>query len=100
VCARQRGALPIYLGPDLPAGEIALAARESAARAVVVAAPVLGARELRAQWAKLRAALPPDVRLWVGGATRGSRLPAAARLESLEALEREVELLALETQAR
>jgi methanogenic corrinoid protein MtbC1 len=100
VCAKNAGAVPIYLGPDLPAREIAFAAAQSGARAVVVAAPVLRAREVRAQLAELGAALEPGVRLWVGGPRPGSQLPAGTPLESLESLEREIELLELEAGAR
>lgn len=102
VCAQHAGVLPIYLGADLPVAEIAFAARESGARATALAAQMLSAPELRAQLRELRAQLGPGVRLWVGGAPEGLALGGSDTLllESLDALEHELELLELEIEAR
>ena len=61
------GVEPVYLGPNLPAREIADAARATSAKVVAVGITVLletTQEELRT----LAAALPEGVELWVGGA--------------------------------
>lgn len=77
VCASQ-GFKVHYLGPDLPAQEIARYAREVGAS--LVALSVLlgdGAERLAAELATLRAELGPDVPIWIGG--RGVQaVPSAA----------------------
>lgn len=97
LCAQERGARVLYLGPDLPAAEIARALRESGgADAVVVAVVSLEPASAAAALAELRRALPADVPLWVGG-SRASALPPAPgvrQLADLDDLERQVELLA------
>jgi len=67
VCA-SRGFKVLYLGPDLPAGEIARFARESGA-AIVALSVVLGGRlpELPAQLRELASGLPEGLDIWVGG---------------------------------
>lgn len=100
VCAHHAGAVPIYLGADLPPREIALAVRESGALALALVASVLRAREVRAQLVELRAALGPGLRIWLGGSSLELRASLAVPLESLESLEREIETLRLEAAAR
>jgi MerR family transcriptional regulator, light-induced transcriptional regulator len=56
----------VYLGPNLPAGEIATAAADVAA-AVVVAAVTGEAADTASRVAEIRGALDPRVELWVGG---------------------------------
>jgi MerR family transcriptional regulator, light-induced transcriptional regulator len=56
----------VYLGPSLPAREIAGAALESGATAVVLAVTG-GADEVVARVDEVRQALAPHVELWVGG---------------------------------
>jgi len=56
----------VYLGPSLPAGEIATAALDSGALAVVLAVTG-GAESTPARVAEVRQALAPRVELWVGG---------------------------------
>ncbi|MBW2425218.1 MAG: MerR family transcriptional regulator [Deltaproteobacteria bacterium] len=81
----------IYLGPDLPAAEVAAASERTGAQIVVVGlAPgtLRGAEELE-YLSELRAALPPAVGLWVGGeaaseAARELGLPAFATLDAFE----------------
>lgn len=63
----------IYLGPDLPAEDIASVARES--RAMAVALSVIYPPDdasLEAEIHALRARLPPDVSVLVGGASAGA----------------------------
>lgn len=91
------GAYPVYLGPDLPVGELLVAVERTGAPALalgIVALPVADAeRFLRA----LRAGLPEDVELWVGGSrTTELTLPAGVALvSSLDALEQRTEMLGL-----
>jgi hypothetical protein len=94
--------VPIYLGADLPTSEIAFAAREAGARAVAVVAQALSAADLESQLIALRAALGPGVRVFVGGVTHGVQIDGADTLllSSLDAFERELEILQLEAEAR
>ena len=58
----------VYLGPDLPAGEIASAARRTRTRVVVLG--IIAARPVEEAAAEVRALageLPRGVELWVGG---------------------------------
>lgn len=68
--AAASGLFPVYLGPDLPAEEIAEVARRAAPLAVTLAAT--GAFEPDGQLAEVRrlvGLLPEKVPLWAGGAT-------------------------------
>jgi DNA-binding transcriptional MerR regulator/methylmalonyl-CoA mutase cobalamin-binding subunit len=97
LCAQERGARVLYLGPDLPADEIARALRESGgADAVVVAAVSLEAARAAALLAELRRAVPAGVPLWVGGSLAASlpALPGVRQLADLDDLEQQVDLLA------
>ena len=98
VCA-SRGFKVHYLGPDLPAGEIARFARESGA-AVVALSVVLGDRlpELPAQLRELASGLPEAVDIWVGGGAARTlareRLPAnGGVLQGAAELEQRLEML-------
>ncbi|HET7202994.1 MAG TPA: cobalamin B12-binding domain-containing protein [Steroidobacteraceae bacterium] len=67
VCA-SRGFKIHYLGPDVPAQEIARYAREIGAALVALSVLLLeGAERLPADLAMLRDGLGPDVPIWVGG---------------------------------
>ena len=68
VSAASEGWKAIYLGPDLPAGEIASAARRLGAQvaAISLVDPALS-ESFVAEIMALREALPPSVRLVVGG---------------------------------
>ena len=72
VLAAQSGTPAIYLGPDLPASEIARAAAGANARTVVLA----NTSVLRLDTAEARhlQKLPPGMQLWIGG-------PGAARIK-------------------
>ncbi len=66
--AAERGWKVVNLGPDLPAEEIAAAAGDLDARAVVVSAIFGGADGVLAdELTRLRALLPPEIRLLAGG---------------------------------
>ena len=98
LAAMGAGANPIYLGADLPVEDILGATERSRAGALalsVVAPPA--ARQIRAVGA-IRGGLPPEVRLFVGGAgVRGMELPEGAdRIENLDQLEQHVALLVSE----
>jgi hypothetical protein len=97
LCAQERGARVLYLGVDLPALEIAQAARGAHARAVVLGLVFLAGADAAREIAALRWALPAEVPIWLGGAA-ASRLPALPEgiraLATLDDLEREVALLA------
>jgi DNA-binding transcriptional MerR regulator len=96
------GANPIYLGAEVPVEELLGAVEHSGAAAlalsVVTSPPADAARALAA----LRAGLPPDVHLWIGG----SGAPQVARpqgvdcIESLDAFGQRVGLLAFEKRRR
>jgi methanogenic corrinoid protein MtbC1 len=90
VIAVDLGANAIYLGPDLPAGEVVAAAETTGAGAVAVGtsrcAPV---RQRERAVRQLRRALPSEVALWLGGSgSKGISLPAGA--EWIEDLEQKV----------
>ena len=82
VLAASRGVHAVYLGPDLPAAEVALfCARvrvDAVAISVVTSPEVIDAA---AQLAELRAALPSAIPLWVGGQAatqiQAARLPGS-----------------------
>ena len=77
VLAAEAGWRVLYLGPSLPAGEIARAAASSRAHAVAVSVvDERPATELMAELGSLRERLPARVRLLVGG--RGALAQADA----------------------
>ena len=80
-----------YLGADLPAAEIATAAREAGASMVALSTVYADRSTVAAELRALRDALPPDVDLVVGGAgvTRLSgrgEIPGVTTLASLDEL--------------
>ena len=90
VTAADLGANAVYLGPDLPPGEIALAAERVGAAAVVAGVSRFDGAAVRAHSLReLRRVLPRSVAVWVGGAgLEGFELPAGVEsVPSLEALE-------------
>ena len=97
VVAAELGANAIYLGPDLPADEIATAARSTQAAVVAIGvsdyAPL---RQRERAVRELHAALPPGISLWVGGAGSGElQLPEGAEhVADFDALESKVSLVA------
>jgi len=89
LCAQERGAHVIYLGPDLPAEELARAAREQRADAAVLALASVDGAAARHQVEEARRLLPQSVPLWVGGA-------GSAALPSIEGVRELADLAALE----
>lgn len=83
--AAASGAAPLYLGPNLPAGEFTAGARQVRAR--VVALGYTGSESAPAGVAciaELARQLPPDVALWVGGAgAEEARAAAPGRVTAL-----------------
>jgi DNA-binding transcriptional MerR regulator/methylmalonyl-CoA mutase cobalamin-binding subunit len=93
VIAADLGANAVYLGPDLPPGEIALAAERVGAAAVVAGVSRFNGAAIRAHTLReLRRVLPRSVALWVGGAgLEGFGLPSGVEVVAdLDALEQRV----------
>ena len=92
VLAAAAGADVIYLGPDLPAGDIVHAAAHSGARVVLVSATARGAID-RGEWRALRR-LPRTIDLWAGGpgAPEG-RLAVGTRVRIVDRLDALAELI-------
>jgi DNA-binding transcriptional MerR regulator/methylmalonyl-CoA mutase cobalamin-binding subunit len=93
VIALDLGANAIYLGPDLPTGEVVAAAGTTRAGAVAVSTSrCTPARQLERAVRQLRHALPRDVALWIGGGgSEGLALPARVeRIAGIEELEQKV----------
>jgi DNA-binding transcriptional MerR regulator/methylmalonyl-CoA mutase cobalamin-binding subunit len=92
--AAGSGFAAYYLGPDLPASDLARAARRTAARAVVLGVTAAeGAGRILPELAEVARSLPADVELWVGGAAAaGSREALAGTravvLDDLDAFEK------------
>ena len=83
----------IYLGPDLPIGELVAAAGATRAGAVAVSTSGCApARQRERAVRELRRALPRDVALWIGGSgSEGLALPdRVERIERSEDLEQKV----------
>jgi DNA-binding transcriptional MerR regulator/methylmalonyl-CoA mutase cobalamin-binding subunit len=93
VVAVGAGAEVAYLGPDLPAAEVAEAAAKLRPAAVVLGVVGLAPGALRRYLADLRARLPAGVELWVGGAAAADGLSGVEPVPDLEAFERRVSLL-------
>jgi DNA-binding transcriptional MerR regulator/methylmalonyl-CoA mutase cobalamin-binding subunit len=93
VCAQERGARVVYLGPDLPAAELERAAREQQADAVVLALATGDAAAAQREVEEARRLLPGAVPLWIGGAGTAALAPirGVQELGSLAALEAAIE---------
>jgi len=96
------GANPIYLGPEVPIEELLRAVERSRAAALALSFVAAPRKEVGRSLAALRGGLPPDVHLWIGGAS--SRVlatpPGVERLDELEQLEQRVGLLDFERRKR
>ena len=93
--ATGAGANPLYLGPDVPGDELAIATARSGAAALALSVVTPPGDGTATALAALRRDLPPGVALWVGGAGARELETGAGveRLASLEQLERRVALL-------
>lgn len=81
----------LYLGPNLPAAEVAAAATQSGARAVLISCVVEGDGGAAEQLRVLRAALPGTTEVWVGGraaAACAGGVTGVRRMETLADLEK------------
>lgn len=96
------GAQPLYLGVELPVGELLGAVEGSKAAALALGLVTVPREPAERTLAELRGGLPNAVRLWLGGpAAAGISLPGGVEhIASLEALEQRVALLGLEADAR
>ena len=91
VTARLHGYDALYLGPDLPAVEIARAARAAHAELVALSILVLDPRAAEVEIRALLGALPTGVDVVLGGPGASSiseRVDGVTALESLDAFER------------
>jgi DNA-binding transcriptional MerR regulator/methylmalonyl-CoA mutase cobalamin-binding subunit len=97
VAAADAGGHPVFLGPDLPVEEVALAVQALDAAAVAVGVCRHNGGELEASIHRLRETLPDSVEIWVGGpgAAELDLPPGVAYLAEPEDLERKVALLTL-----
>jgi MerR family transcriptional regulator, light-induced transcriptional regulator len=96
--AMGAGANPVYLGPEVPVEDLLHAVERSRSAALALSVVAASASEVAASLAALRAGLPADVHLWVGGAGAGRLTlpPGVEHIESFEQLEQRVGLLAFE----
>jgi DNA-binding transcriptional MerR regulator/methylmalonyl-CoA mutase cobalamin-binding subunit len=93
VAAVGAGADAAYLGPDLPVGEVAEAARRLHAAAVALGVVGIGEGPLRRYLRELRAGLGPETAIWIGGAAALPDVEGVERVDDLAALERRIALL-------
>ncbi|MEZ4215885.1 MAG: MerR family transcriptional regulator [Myxococcota bacterium] len=93
IVADAAGARVVFLGADLPPGEIARAARAARADVVLLALTALPEAASAPQLATLRAALPARTELWLGGpAAAAPRGPGVRILRDFEELDRHVRM--------
>jgi len=95
--ASAAGGRVVYLGPDLPVDELAKAVETVGAGAVALSMVAQDRDEALGHLAALRAALPAEVELWVGGALSKDaiRTPGITVLDSFDAFEQRVRLFGL-----
>jgi len=93
------GANPVYLGPEVPVEDLLHAVQRSGAAALALSVVAVPASEVAGPLAALRAGLPAEVHLWVGGAgaTALALPPGVEHIESFEQLEQRVGLLDFES---
>lgn len=92
--ARGAGVDPLYLGPDLPAEEIAVAVERSGAVAVALGALAGDDDEWRAELTRLRTLIDARIQVWVGGPISHGSLPeGTAWITELDDFERRVSAL-------
>jgi DNA-binding transcriptional MerR regulator/methylmalonyl-CoA mutase cobalamin-binding subunit len=84
ILALDAGASVVYLGADLPAGEIAAAAKRACVHVVGISV-VTSKNRARAsgELAAIQAALPGDCELWVGGAEAANVIAGARAFRGL-----------------
>lgn len=91
------GARPLYLGAELPVAELVSATQVCGAPALALALVAIPAAPARKFVTALRQAIPRTTQLWLGGAGANALGPleGVEVVESLEAMERRVALLAI-----
>ncbi len=96
------GGNTLYLGVDIPVEDLLGAVESSGAAALVVGLVALPKAQATRTVRALRAGLPDEVRVWIGGAGASDvALPdAVEHIESLEDLEQRVALLGFRQQER
>jgi DNA-binding transcriptional MerR regulator/methylmalonyl-CoA mutase cobalamin-binding subunit len=100
VIAVELGANAIYLGPDLPAGEVAAAAAATCARVVAVSTGRCAPARQREQAVRtLRRELPSDVAIWLGG-SGSDGLPIPEHVERVQGREELEQKLVLRSHRR
>ena len=92
------GANPIFLGAELPVEDLLAAVERSGAAVLALSIVTSPPAEVARSLAALRAGLPADVHLWIGGsgAQQVARPQGVDCIESLDAFEQRVGLLAFE----
>ncbi len=97
LAALGAGVNPLYLGPELPTGEIVRAAETTRAAAVAIGIMGVALERNREQVREIRAGLNDDVGLWVGGGgcTRIEPMAGVEIAYDLDRLERLAERLLL-----
>ena len=93
---------PIYLGAEVPVEELLAAVERSGAAVLALSVVTSPPAEVARSLAALRAGLPADVHLWIGGsgAPQVARAQGVECIESLDALDQRVGLLAFEKRER
>jgi len=80
------GAAPIYLGAELPVEELVNAVERADASAIGLSLVTLDLADASRIVGALRAGLPPEVRVWTGGA-QAPQLPPIAGVECIQSLD-------------
>lgn len=97
--AMGAGANPVYLGAELPLEELLHAAKQTGASAIALSVVTISPTKADKALAELRAGLPDEIHLWVGGHVVNF-LELASGIEGLDtlgALEDRVAMLRFET---
>jgi DNA-binding transcriptional MerR regulator len=98
LAAMGAGANPVYLGPQVPVADLLHAVSRSGAAALALSFVAPPPGDAAENLVALRAGLPAEVHLWVGGAgsTAVALPPRVERIEAIEPLERRIGLLDFE----
>ncbi|HEX7667460.1 MAG TPA: MerR family transcriptional regulator [Polyangiaceae bacterium] len=89
VIAAAAGAHVLYLGPNLPARDLATAAKKHRADVVLLSVVSLGEKRMKPYLQILRDSLGAKIPIWVGGAAaKPSNLEGVVHIDSLAKLER------------
>lgn len=92
--ARGAGARPVYLGVDLPVGQVALAVARSGARVAALSCVQRDAHAALLEIVTLRDALPRDIDVWIGGPVAFEAPLGTSIFPDLDAFEAGVRALA------